>query len=202
MNKMNKLVASAVAMLAVAFLVTPGVAGADIVDLFSFQSAVDAAQAIDPSIAAPPNDGGHDFAVGGGRTASDDLGFGFSAHSGPLGQDPQGHMSFGLSLAPPFPKVAQVTVDVTCLTVVGNVATIGGEFTHVNAPGGGPVPVVQEGGGGLFVVTDNGNPVNGQSLDQFAFVSVLNAPPTICPFFGAVAGPLANGNILVHDVLP
>ena len=86
MNKMNKLVTSAVAILAVAFLVTPGVAGADIADLFSFQSAVDSAQAVDPSIAAPPNDGGHDFAVGGGRTASDDLGFGFSAHSGPLGQ--------------------------------------------------------------------------------------------------------------------
>jgi hypothetical protein len=202
MNKMKKLVAGAAAMLTVAFLVAPGVAGADIVDLFSFQSAVDAAQANDPTLAAPPNDGGHDFAVGGGRTAVDDLGFGFSAHSGPLGQDPQGHMSFGLSLASPFPKVAQVTVDVTCLAVVANVATIGGEFTHVNAPGGGPVPFVQEGGGGLFVVTDNGNPVNGQSLDQFAFVSVGNTPPTICPFFGPVAGPLANGNILVHDVLP
>jgi hypothetical protein len=202
MKKGRKVVTGAVAILAAVFLLGPGLARAEIVDLFSFQSAVDAAQAVDPTLNSPPNDGRHDFAVGGGRTVPDNLGFGFSAHSGPLGENPKGHMSFGLSLAPPFPKVAQVTIDVTCLTVVLNVATIGGEITHVNAPGGDPVPIVQEGRGALFVATDNGNPVNGQPVDQFAFVALPAAPPAICPPLGPFAGPLTNGNILVHDALP
>lgn len=202
MHTRKKMMTGAAALLAAVFLVGPGLARADIVDLFSFDSAVAAAQAVDPTIAAPPNDGGRDFAVGGGRTVPDELGFGFSAHSGPLGEDPKGHMSFGLSLAPPFPKVAQVTIDVTCLTVVANVATIGGRITHVNAPGGGPVPFVIEGRGALFVATDNGNPINGQPVDQFAFVALPFAPPAICPPSGPVPGPLENGNILVHDALP
>jgi hypothetical protein len=67
---MKKLFAIGTTMLTV-FLIAPGLARASIVDLATLLSGVDAAQAVDPTLNAPPNDGAHDFAVGGGQ--HDDL---------------------------------------------------------------------------------------------------------------------------------
>ena len=76
-SKASALIATA---LAVVFLIAPAAVRADIVDLLTFQSGVDAAQAVDPTLAAPSNDVGHDFAVGGFRGTGDNQ-VGFSAHS-------------------------------------------------------------------------------------------------------------------------
>src|SRR5687767_9391300 len=101
---MKKFLAIGTPTLAVVFLVATGIARASILDLGTFLSGVDAAQAVDPTLDPPPNNGAHDFAVGGGHH----LGFvggpcndsdplcvneGFSAHSGPNGENPQGHIS-------------------------------------------------------------------------------------------------------------
>ena len=53
-------------------------------DLLDFQLAVDEMLAVDPTLDPPPNDGKHDFVVGGFR---DVFGYnnGLSAHSGPGG---------------------------------------------------------------------------------------------------------------------
>jgi hypothetical protein len=66
-RRKSKALAFIATTLAVVFLVAPAALRADIVDLLTFQSGVDAAQAVDPTLAAPSNDGGHDFAVGGGH---------------------------------------------------------------------------------------------------------------------------------------
>jgi hypothetical protein len=186
-------------------LVLPSSASAQ-VDLLEFQSAVDAMLAVDPTLDPPPNDPRKDFAVGGGRTVIDDLGFALSAHSGPLGEEAKGHMSFGGFVGPGEPeKEAQVTVDVTCLRVAVKTATVGGEITHINPTARRGLPeFLQEGGGIVFAVVDNGNPVMGQPVDLAQPVFPLpDEPPVVCPpapvpiFEG-----LSNGNILVHDAVP
>src|SRR5919201_434471 len=88
---MKKLLAIAAASLTAVVFAVP-VARAGIVDLLTFQSAVDAAQAVDPTLDPPPNDGAHDFAVGGFERANG-AHTGFSAQSGPLGENPFGHVS-------------------------------------------------------------------------------------------------------------
>jgi len=62
---MRKLLAIAAVILAFAFVLAAGTTNAGIVDLLDFQAAVDAALAADPTLDSPPNDGGHDFVVGG-----------------------------------------------------------------------------------------------------------------------------------------
>jgi hypothetical protein len=172
---------------------------ADIVDLLTFHSGVDAAQAVDPTLAAPSNDGGHDFAVGGGHhlgfvggpcNGSDPLCTmeGFSAHSGPNGENPQGHISVnGATL---------LRGDVVCLQVLGNRAFILAEETRT----GDDIPQGQQ---FLLDVVDNGNPVNGTPPDLIrnSFLGFFT-PPTLAnpcglPFLPPV--PLGSGNIVVHD---
>ena len=55
------------------------------VDLLDFQSAVDDMLAVDPTLDPPPNDGKHDFVVGGFQAAT--YNSAISAHSDPSGQD-------------------------------------------------------------------------------------------------------------------
>src|SRR6266571_8394698 len=69
----KQLLAIAVAVLAVVFLVAPGTVSAIIVE-------------------QPTNDGAHDFAVGGFERANGSH-IGFSTQSGPLGENPFGHLS-------------------------------------------------------------------------------------------------------------
>jgi hypothetical protein len=81
-------------VLAVACLIAPGSASATHT-LLEFESALEELWAVDPAIEPPPDNGRRDFAVGGFQFQNTalDAAFGFSAHSGPLGEDPRGHFT-------------------------------------------------------------------------------------------------------------
>jgi hypothetical protein len=91
---------------------------------------------------------------------------------------------------------------VTCLTVVGNRASIFYEFRHAE-------PSFLEGGGIQIFIEDNGPPVNGQSVDGSAFLPPIPGPPPGAPpFEGPTVCPPPptegydqndSGNFLVHD---
>jgi hypothetical protein len=181
---MKKLVAIAATVLGVVFLAS-GTAGAGIVDLLTFQSGVDAAQAVDPTLAAPPNDGQHDFAVGGFQGTADNN-VGFSAHSDHLGVNPQGHLSQTI------PQVRRDRFTVTCLAVAANRASLG--LTPSDAETAERYPE-----GRLFTVTDNGNPVDGQPVDLYSYR--LGILPEDCATWAGLGGFFTpvNGNIVVHD---
>jgi hypothetical protein len=138
------------------------------------------------------------FVVGGGQTTPDNLGFGLSAHIGPDGM-PFGELTAGLSIAPPFPKVAEFTSKITCLNVIGNRAMIGSVITQVNAPGGGGIPGFAPGMGLLSMAVDNGNPASGAPPDEFNGVAISPGPIPVCPPpFGEIT-PIAHGNILISS---
>jgi len=202
---MKKLFAIGATLLAVVFLVLPGLARSSIVDLATFLSGADAAQTVDPTLDPPPNDGGHDFAVGGGHH----LGFvggpcndsepnctstGFSAHSGPAGEDPQGHVSSQSSGG-----VGKLRGDVVCLNVVGDQAFILARETRTD-------DALPQGEQFFLHVVDNGNPVNRTPPDliRISFDGFFSPPfpgaPCGIPFLSPV--PLGSGNIVVHDELP
>jgi hypothetical protein len=197
---MKKFLAIGTTMLAVVFLVAPGITGAGILDLVTFLSGVDAAQAVDATLDPPPNDGAHDFAVGGGHH----LGFvggpcndsdplctneGFSAHSGPDGENPQGHISAnGATL---------LRGDVICLQVIDNEAFIRAVETRTGDS-------IQQGEEFLLHVVDNGNPVNGTPPDLIrnSFGGFITPPSVAFPCGSPVLPPvpLGSGNIVVRDV--
>jgi hypothetical protein len=192
MKSFRKWIAVAAASLTAGFLVAPGTITAGIVDLLTFQAAVDAAQAVDPTLAAPANDGNHDFAVGGferSNTPTNGGHTGFSAQSHPNGQAPSGHLSstFDSSPTSPTPGVKQ-RYDVVCLAVSGNEAAIG--MVPTNSP------KTNTGSDQVLAVEDSGMP--GGAGDMYAFY--VGADPTDCATYvgGAVFAPL-RGNILVHD---
>jgi hypothetical protein len=81
----------AVAALTALFIAAPGPVAAADIDLLNFQAAVAAAQAVDPTLEPPPSDGSKDFVVAGFQ--QDDMNWAVSAHSGPAGEDPFGHVS-------------------------------------------------------------------------------------------------------------
>jgi hypothetical protein len=136
--------------------------------------------------ATPPND----FAVGGGKHTDPEhpgvaIPFEFSAHSGPLGEDPKGQIKVAS-------EVGIIKAKVTCLIVVGNEAFITGRSDEL--PGG-------------IVVThavDNGEPSDGtpdllrNSFEPTIFEDPANPGsgcflPTLAPV------PVTQGNIVVHD---
>jgi hypothetical protein len=140
--------------------------------------------AVDP----PPNDGRHDFAVGGFQGGADNN-VAFSARSGPQGHDPQGHLSQTM------PQVRKDRFTVTCLAVAGSNAALG--LTPANAQTAANFP-----NGRVLGVRDNGPPVGGQSVDQFGYF--FPTSPDICPAYVGVPTIFvpASGNILVHDAMP
>jgi hypothetical protein len=168
-------------------------------DLLDYNSAVDAATAVDPSLAKDAtNDPAKDFAVGGGQ--HDDLAGmcsnsdntcnneGFAAHSDADGANPQGHVSSTI------PNVGELKGPVTCLHVVGNRAFI--LFTNMkDFPGSPPgTPVALD-------VVDNGNPASGAPPDMIRnypdATTLLN--PLTCFVSPLPPVPLVRGNIVVHD---
>jgi hypothetical protein len=174
---------------AVASMAIPGGASA-MYSLLDFQSAVDALHAVDPTIDSPPNNPGKDFAVGGFQ-GTENNNVGFSAHSGPLGEDPQGKLS---ETRPGFfgtpPRTYQGRFRVTCLAVMGNQAALGLVPTDA-ASNDQPDEFV-------LAVRDNGLP-NGIG-DEYAFVPI---PAQECLFgIGEAMFTIERGNILVHDALP
>jgi hypothetical protein len=160
--------------------------------------ALDALNTYAPEIAGPPNDGAHDFAVGGGQHVGGTVNEGFSAHSGPLGESPQGHIS--ATFFQPQPEMLRG--DVICLQVTGNRAIM----LAVQTEAGGAIPQGQQ---FLLEVVDNGNPIEGTPPDLIrnSFVGGFVPPPASGAAFPCGAPllapvPLERGNIVVRDVLP
>ena len=114
-------IASALAACAAALLVVP-VAGAA-VDPAEYGAVVEAVQAVDASIAAPPDSPERDLVVGTSR--NQDTTLAMAAHSGPNGEDPRGN---GVAIAPS----TRTHFDVTCVDVAGNLAAVGVVVTRSN----------------------------------------------------------------------
>jgi hypothetical protein len=165
------------------------VAASATVSIFEYDSAVDALEAVDPTITPAANDSGKDFAVGGFHGIENNR-VGFSGDSGPLGQDPQGHLSEtvpGFFLGPSSTR--QGRFKVTCVAVLGNEAALGLEPMET---GSNDLPLEV-----ILAVRDN----KGLGIsDEYAFVE---GPAAACPV--AVSDAIffiERGNILVHDALP
>jgi hypothetical protein len=155
--------------------------------LLEFQSALEELWAVDPAIEPPPDNGSRDFAVGGFQ-GPDGNNFGFSAHSGPSGEDPRGHLSETI------PGVGQARFRVTCLAVLGNQAAMGLVPTDTAS---NDVPAER-----VLSVFDSGLP--GGTGDRFKFYSSLDdvdVSADQCDAFVAGATlPIVRGNLSVHDV--
>jgi hypothetical protein len=182
--------------LVVGMFVFPGSASATH-DLLDFESTVEQMLAVDPTLDPPPNDGKHDFVVGGFQDSV--FNWGVSAHSGPLGEDPLGHVSATAPLAKANTNAKQGRWRVTCVNVAGNLAAIGGVPTQAAS---------NDAGHALFVFRDGG-PGGGTLVqpDGFQFLPGRIGDPSACPdpdllVMAAVAPPIESGNILVHDAQP
>jgi hypothetical protein len=139
------------------------------------------------------------FVVGGGHHSVPDTQFTLSAHSGPLGEDVKGQLSFKIDGGERF------LVDVTCMFVVGNEAVATGVITRPASSAGDPV---------VMHAVDNGNPSdptpdllrfsfdNGGISDTF--FGVGPEPPdgqdlTGCLFPTMAPVPVTQGNIEVES---
>jgi hypothetical protein len=149
-----------------------------------------------PSVAAAAGD----YAIGGGTNGFFEIGL--SAHSGPAGEDPGGFVSARSRPNGGWPAPFRFGGEVTCLTVRDNRASIKYRFDHTDNP------LIQDGGIQIFV-KDNGEPENGQSVDQTAFEGPMNQAafeatvPSFCPDPPLVGyTPSESGNIVVHDEQP
>jgi hypothetical protein len=112
-----------------------------------------------------------------------------NAISDPDGSNARGHLWYTAG-NPGFPFVVNVAGDVTCLNVVGNMATIGMRIDRSKLPG-----FPGEGNGFLFYVTDNGEPGD---MDTHLDVPTL-VPPTVCPPPIPFPFPHKSGNFIVRD---
>jgi hypothetical protein len=146
-----------------------------------------------------PNDGKHDFVVGGFQDSEFNLNWGVSAHSGPLGEDPLGYVSATAPLAKANTDEKQGRWRVTCVNVAGKLAAIGGVPTQAASNDADPA---------LFVFRDGG-PGGGTPVepDGFEFLPGRIGDPSACPdpsllVRAAGAPPIESGNILVHDAQP
>ncbi|HLL38596.1 MAG TPA: hypothetical protein VK357_02905 [Rubrobacteraceae bacterium] len=132
--------------------------------------------------AGPPKD----FAVGGGKHLFT-IKFSFSAHSGPLGEDPKGQIQLDFG-------DRKIKAEVICVIVAGNEAFITGFSDEL--PGNGIV---------VTHAVDNGEPSDPQpdllrnSFEPFIFESP-ERPGCFRPVLEPV--PVTEGNIVVHDGQP
>ena len=105
-----------------------------------------------------------------------------NAKSGPNGENPRGHFFLRQGSL-------QFRGSVTCMRVVGNLASVGGRVNKSN-PSGPPV-----GSGFVQLIQDNGEP--GRS-DRSQTV-YLPSPPMTCPVPTTPFFVVARGNYVVHD---
>ena len=144
-----------------------------------------------------------DSVVGGGINALGDQ-FSVSAHSGPLGEDPTGHVE--LRTQPTVgarPQTFHGNVKDGCLIVVGNRAVAVGRLPQEQqyvVPGGPGNGVIEY---AAVAVEDNGGPVMGQPTDRaFPVLLFSQTGARVCAglipatFFSF---PLVHGNVLVED---
>lgn len=152
-----------------------------------------AALSVGPATAASPRD----KLAGSGNLASGDSAFRFivSAHSGPSGEDPRGHVYFGWS------DGTRGKGEVTCLDVEGNTATA---VARLDEPFD-PFPGATYSDFALFV-TDQDEP-RPSSPDDRAEALIMTGsgpippPVTTCTAFGG-GSPVTQGNFVIRDALP
>jgi hypothetical protein len=164
---------------------------ATVYSLLDYQSAVDSLVAIDSTIDPPPNDPNKDFAVGGFHGV-DGNNVGFSAQSGPLGEDAKGKLSETIPFGLPTltPSTYQGRFVVTCLETIGNNAAMGLHPTDAASN--------DQANERVLAVHDSGLP--GGTGDEYAFADL---PASSCALGIGFGGfPIDRGNILVNDALP
>ena len=121
------------------------------------------------AVASSSSGGGQQFAQGSGIVNPGNVRFQFVAHSGPSGEDARGHISVSDQ------NGFRIVSEVTCLKVVGNRATIGGQVTESNVPN---QPV---GSGSLLYVEDNDAAGRGHGTNLIDGVGALPTGPAACP---------------------
>jgi hypothetical protein len=134
-----------------------------------------------PAIAAGPN---KDSVTGGGRADGTPPGvqFAISAKSGPLGEDPKGHVKLD---NPNGTNVQDTRGDVVCLNVQGNKATIEFQIEKSNDPD-------DVGKYRQVFVEDNGK-------DDAISSSLPRDNARGCDIRVAPAQPILHGNIQIDD---
>ena len=125
-----------------------------------------------------------------------------NAHSGPGGEDARGRFFVkreASALIPGRPDL-DYSGRVTCMTVVGNRAVVGGVITHDKL---GPVHPLSplEGRGYLGVYIDN-DQVAGDLFDRSNSFPLATPPGRVCPPFTDPTGEFQTGNFIVHDATP
>jgi|SRR5215211_4374744 len=106
-----------------------------------------------------------------------------TAQSGPNGEDARGYFDALL------PGITDISGQVTCLNVEGNLAAVRGVVTKYRD---GRIP---EGATVIFTILDGGP----SEQDRWA-ISGLQEPPNVCePSDPATRAPVTSGNFVVHD---
>jgi hypothetical protein len=181
---------SAVAAVAVAGLMFPGLARADI--NLSLPTGYDAALAVDPSIDPPPTDGSA-FAVGGfqGVPQPQNNNNAFSAHYDKSG-NAFGHWNETLAANSIFGTAGQfkIRADITCLSINGPDAAVGYVVTDSASNDLPP------GSNAVVALHDSGLP-NGAG-DMYGYFNGADAS-TCAAFVGFASFTITNGNISIHD---
>jgi hypothetical protein len=168
-----------------------------VIDVADFQAALSALSAADPELAVEAqanSSSDRDFAVGGGQSGQTTGGgggnFGLSAHSGPSGDDPFGHVSETI------PGDGKYRARVTCLTVVADAngmrAGIRAEITESSSntlPAGTRL---------LWHVRDTG--LSGGTGDGFRRTTTSIQIGPCMPSTNIPV--LEHGNINIHDAQP
>src|SRR5688572_9680691 len=112
-----------------------------------------------------------------------------NAKSGPLGEDAQGQMWIRVVTAT---QDIELRARVTCLNVVGNLATAAGLIER----GGEAFPGMQT---LVISVQDFGEPGgSGATPDTFNAQTLMGPPPATCPVQPTLL-PATGGNVIVHD---
>jgi hypothetical protein len=125
----------------------------------------------------------HDLVVGSARFTTPVASIRITAKSGPNGENPRGHFflaEFGW----------QFRGSVTCVRVVGNLASVGGRVTSSSGVGGPPVGI-----GFIQFTQDNGSP----GRNDRSHTTFVASPPVTCPVPTTPAFVLARGNYVVKD---
>jgi hypothetical protein len=178
-----------VLIVAAVAIAIPAAASA-VYSLLDYQSATDSLLAVDPTIDPPPNDPNRDFAVGGFQGPVENSNWGVSGHSGPSGENPQGHASETIPGA--GAGTFQARWRVICVAVMGKEAALGLVPTDT-ASNDQPDPFV-------LALFDGGPSGRG---DAFAVVNQTQVSPYLClDGIGLEFFPVEHGNILINDALP
>jgi len=140
----------------------------------------------------------HDFGIGTGIVLSDFEeaeihvnAIGEPTPTGPTGA--KGHFFIRHDL-PPGTPFRDFRGEVTCLSVLGNDARIGGRITHTD-PTLPSNPMV--GQGVLINISDNGDPRD-QPPDAVNY-QLVSSPPMSCPLPFNATAPIDQGNYVVHN---